>query len=115
MFLVCLHLYIYVHLKRVKAAFFVVFSYFLFCLRLEVFSKPDTVVCEQTQFMAGSLPTIIPNPHHTNHNNNYCLLPAVASTTSEKYSTQQVQSQTNQRNYKPVAEGQNYKQYKLKI
>ena len=25
----------------------------------------------------------IPNPHHTNGNNSYCLLPAVASTTSE--------------------------------
>ena len=137
-----------------------------------------------------SLPTIIPNPHHTNHNNNYCLLSAVASTTSElatgcrqhnigevllpavtsttselatgcrqhnigacywlspaqhrsllpavasttsefatgcrqhntgvcyrlseQYSTQQVQSQTNQRNYKPVAEGQNYKQKQIK-
>ena len=56
-----------------------------------------------------SLPTTIPNPHNTNHNNNYCLLPAVASTTSEN-STQQVQPQTNKRNYKPVAEGQNSRQ-----
>ena len=43
----------------------------------------------------------IPNPHHTNGNNNYCLLPAVASTTSEstahnKYNHKLTKEITNQ-------------------